>query len=537
MSRLLDQVVAEGLGGDARERYAALLAQAHALLDREELPAAGRVEAIVPGRVELVGKHVDYAGGRSLTCPVDRGMVSVSVATHEPALVVHDVVRGEHVTAPLAHLRLAAAAPRPAWRAYVDAVAQRLAMNFAPLSRGATVALGSTLPPDAGLSSSTAFTITLVIALAEANGLPDDERWRWLTEDPLRLAGYCSAIESGADYAHFPGGGGVGTMSGTQDQCAILGGSASMVDQFAYRPERREDRMAWPSAWALLVAESGVVAAKGGGAQQSYNRAARVTARLVATWNARAAMPVTTLREVIAGGSEFESLAAAAETEEFPESLLRARLAQFDQECRIVVPTVARAIEAADPGRLARGVAHSVAGAVWALENQVPETLALTQLAVSAGAWCASPFGAGFGGSVWAIAPRAEAESIAADWRSAYVETGSTSGAGVRDATESWGAVGARGGIASVQAQSELTGVLTMVTMSKSQLTARLLEFLRQVETCGVDLVVTDRGVPVARIVPFCERRPVDGVFADLRGKLRWTGDLDAPTIHAWPDP
>ncbi|MCU0649324.1 MAG: hypothetical protein MUF00_15110 [Gemmatimonadaceae bacterium] len=402
MTRLLDQLVAEGLDGAARERYAALLTGAHALLDAREYPRAERVDAVVPGRIELVGKHVDYAGGRSLTCPVDRGIVSVSVGSHEPALVVHDLGRDEHVTSPLAHLRLASSTPRPAWRVYVDAVAQRLAMNFAPLSRGATVALGSTLPPDAGLSSSTAFTITLVIALAEANALHDDERWQWLAADPLRLAGYCSAIESGADYAHFPGGGGVGTLSGTQDQCAILGGSAAMIDQFAYRPERREDRVAWPSAWALLVATSGVVAAKGSGAQQAYNRAARTTARLVETWNARGSGTAATLRDVIASGSEFELLAAQAESDEFAESLLRARLAQFDQECRVVVPTVARAIEAGDAMALTRGVAHSVAGAVWALENQVPETLALTQLAVSAGAWCASPFGAGFGGSVGA---------------------------------------------------------------------------------------------------------------------------------------
>jgi len=33
---------------------------------------------VVPGRVELVGKHVDYAGGRSITCAVDRGITATS---------------------------------------------------------------------------------------------------------------------------------------------------------------------------------------------------------------------------------------------------------------------------------------------------------------------------------------------------------------------------------------------------------------------------------------------------------------------------
>ena len=28
----------------------------------------------VPGRIEILGKHVDYAGGRSLVCAVDRAV-------------------------------------------------------------------------------------------------------------------------------------------------------------------------------------------------------------------------------------------------------------------------------------------------------------------------------------------------------------------------------------------------------------------------------------------------------------------------------
>ena len=40
--------------------------------------SAGDVRTfVVPGRVELVGKHVDYAGGRSLTCAVDRAITAI----------------------------------------------------------------------------------------------------------------------------------------------------------------------------------------------------------------------------------------------------------------------------------------------------------------------------------------------------------------------------------------------------------------------------------------------------------------------------
>ena len=48
----------------------------------------------VPGRVEVLGKHTDYAGGRGLLCAAERGFV-MSVAPREDAVVtVIDVVHG-----------------------------------------------------------------------------------------------------------------------------------------------------------------------------------------------------------------------------------------------------------------------------------------------------------------------------------------------------------------------------------------------------------------------------------------------------------
>jgi galactokinase len=66
-------------------------------------------------------------------------------------------------------------------------------------------------------------------------------------------------------------------------------------------------------------------------------------------------------------------------------------------------------------------VAASQRGAEAALENQVPETVALVRLARELGAEGASAFGAGFGGSVWAAVPAASAERFAAEWRRRYL--------------------------------------------------------------------------------------------------------------------
>jgi len=35
----------------------------------------------VPGRIEVLGKHTDYAGGRSLVCATERGFRFIPAAT------------------------------------------------------------------------------------------------------------------------------------------------------------------------------------------------------------------------------------------------------------------------------------------------------------------------------------------------------------------------------------------------------------------------------------------------------------------------
>ena len=50
----------------------------------------------------------------------------------------------------------------------------------------------------------------------------------------------------------------------------------------------------------------------------------------------------------------------------------------------------------------------------------MPETIALARLAREGGAHAASAFGAGFGGSVWALVDAAGAEEFRDDWLARY---------------------------------------------------------------------------------------------------------------------
>jgi prevent-host-death family protein len=77
---------------------------------------------------------------------------------------------------------------------------------------------------------------------------------------------------------------------------------------------------------------------------------------------------------------------------------------------------------------------------------------------------------------------------------------------------------------------------MTMPTVSKAVLKARLLAYLRDVEESGEPIIVTDHGTPVARITRIRAGETVDDLFGGARGALRFAADPDEPTADEWRD-
>lgn len=75
-----------------------------------------------------------------------------------------------------------------------------------------------------------------------------------------------------------------------------------------------------------------------------------------------------------------------------------------------------------------------------------------------------------------------------------------------------------------------------MKSVSKGVLKAKMLEYFREVEQTGEELVVTDNNTPVLKVVPLRQRRPAAAVFADLRGRVVYREDVLAPTTEEWPE-
>ena len=420
---------ASGLSERAIAGYRALVGEAHGVLDDANVDTDGRRTWIVPGRIEVLGKHVDYAGGRSLLCAIDRGIVIVARPHNDRTLVMRDAVRREALSVPLdGH----AARTRLPWAVYPETVIRRLTRNFGDAVQGSDVAIASNLPPAAGVSSSSALTVGLTLALSAISKLADRPVWQSAIPDRIGLAGYVGALENGHDFGMLDGEAGVGTMGGAQDQTAILNCHAAQLDVFSWKPVRHERSVPFPDSLRFVIGVSGVVAAKSGGARERYNRAARTAHHLVDAWNEASGMNVDTLAEAFEaawkahGGNtgdvpaELLDAARAAATSEFSASHLEARLHQFHDETWRFVPAAAQAFADGNPVRFGEIAAASQAGAERALENQIAETIGLVTLAKEHGALGASAFGAGFGGSVWALVHAAEVEKFCEQWSAAY---------------------------------------------------------------------------------------------------------------------
>lgn len=69
--------------------------------------------------------------------------------------------------------------------------------------------------------------------------------------------------------------------------------------------------------------------------------------------------------------------------------------------------------------------------------------------------------------------------------------------------------------------------------ISKSQIKPRLLEYLRHVEETGEPIVITDRGRPVLRVVPYT--RDQDEDMKALRNTVvRYERPLDPVGLEEW---
>ncbi len=432
--RVGDFLREQGLVGQAAAGKAELFARCAAALSESGVSLnAPAFACFVPGRIEVLGKHTDYAGGRSMVAAVDKGFCVVAAERDDRSVNVVDVRdggRAEFLIGP-------DCSPQPGhWSNYPMTVARRIARNFPGDLRGADVALASDLPAASGMSSSSALIVSSFLALSAVNRLASRDLYKSHIRCREDLAGYLGTIENGQTFGELAGDAGVGTFGGSQDHTAILCARPGHIVQYSYCPVRFERAIALSDDLMFVVAFSGVLAEKTGPARELYNRVSRRAAAAMELWREHTGRDdahfAAALRSSRRAADRFRDVLRQGRHPDFDSSDLYNRFDQFYSESEETVPAVADSLVGPAVEQFGELVDHSMLLATQCLGNQVPETVFLAKEARALGAAAASAFGAGFGGSVWALVRADRADAMMAAWRERYERAFPRSAAGAR---------------------------------------------------------------------------------------------------------
>lgn len=363
----------------------------------------------VAGRIEFLGKHTDYCGGRSLVCAIDNGFYVDFEPRADNQIVLRSLNSNEVVSFTFdENLKTGEAH----WANYPKTVAKRIAQNFQSKKlKGFEMNFRSDMPQAAGVSSSSAFVVAIFTAISKVNDLPKFDEYKQNIKDKFDLGNYLGCLENGYDFGDLKGNQGVGTFGGSQDQTAIICCKENTLSRFSFCPVRHEGDFALPKDLCFVIAASGVIAKKTGEAKEKYNRLSLMSQEIRKMFDEK-----LSLAEVVEKYG-FEDVKAKLPTQELVD-----RLTQFYVESYEIIPQVSEYLKNGEVDKIGELIDVSHQNADKLLGNQVPETNFLQSSARELGAVAASAFGAGFGGSVYALVKKNEAENFLKEWKANYLK-------------------------------------------------------------------------------------------------------------------
>ena len=199
-----------------------------------------KYRVIAPGRVNLLGEHIDYCNGPVLPAAIDKSM-KVDFTPREDNLVkIRAIDLSEEVCFSLQHLEKktdCVGATLPSWAMYPAGVAAVLLQHGLPLS-GMDAQFTSDIPIGAGLSSSAALEVAIAFAFQTLS------EWEL---DLMTLSQYCQQAEN--EY--------VGMNCGLMDQFASAHGVKDHALYFKIN-ELKWEPIPLPKNIAIVIADSKV---------------------------------------------------------------------------------------------------------------------------------------------------------------------------------------------------------------------------------------------------------------------------------------
>ncbi len=157
-----------------------------------------------PGRVNLIGDHIDYSGGLVLPIAIDRGTLLIARKRRDTTIRARSLDRPGEVTADLGDTRFD---PAHDWLSYVIGVLHTLESDGYDLDFGLDLLFAGDIPDGAGLSSSASLELAAAVAFNTYGGFG-------LAATDLAVAGQ----RTENDY--------IGVSCGIMDQLAVARGRA-----------------------------------------------------------------------------------------------------------------------------------------------------------------------------------------------------------------------------------------------------------------------------------------------------------------------
>lgn len=347
-----------------------------------------------PGRVNLIGEHVDYAGLPVLPMAVQRRVQilvrpradrTIRVANRDPAFPPRTFAIANEIE------------PFPIgdWGNYIKAAVQHVERRYGPVA-GFDALIESALPVAAGLSSSSALVIaTGLTALAVSRR----------DAPTLELAEGLALAEQ---Y--------VGTRGGGMDQAISLGAREGAAAKIEFAPLHLS-YVPVPHEWRFVVASSLVAAEKSGAVQEAYNDRRRdvESALAVLVSDATRWPGIDSYRDVVSLPSNDIDEAISS----IPEGVLRRRFRHVVHEGARVL-AAEQAMRRADMEVFGELMCASHVSLRDDFEVSRAELNEMVDIALEAGAVGARLTGAGFGGCIVALSNRATADQIVRALREQY---------------------------------------------------------------------------------------------------------------------
>lgn len=327
-----------------------------------------------PGRANLIGEHTDYNHGFVLPFAIDREIVAAFAPRTDRTIRLATALEAGFLSADLDQLE-----PGDSWAAYPLGVVWALAEFGVDLATvtGFDLAVSSTVPVGAGLSSSAALETATLMALTQLWGL---------SLDRPTMARVGQRAENVV----------VGAPTGVMDQFASLLGAE---DSAVFLDCRSLDHEVVPlgldaAGLAVLVIDTHVKHAHATGGYGQRRRECEQGASLLG---------VASLREA--------TLAQVEAAREALGDVVYRRVRHIVTENQRVLDTVAT-LRAGGPLAIGELLNASHASMRDDFEISVPELDVAVDVACASGAVGARMTGGGFGGSAIALVPADQADAI-----------------------------------------------------------------------------------------------------------------------------